>query len=409
MQEAYAAALADLGQRRHPGQPGRLAHHHGQAARDRRDTPRAGAALQAAAAGGARGRDRARSPCRSCRHRRGARRRHTGRTAAADLHRAATRRWPRTPRWRSRCGWCAESPTADIARVFLVSEPTMAARITRAKKKIAAARIPYRVPRPAELPGRLRAVLAVIHLLFTAGHTAPSGASLLRADLVDRALHLARMLRELMPDETEVRGLLRAAAGHRRPPRDPRRRRRPAGAAGGPGPVALGPGGAGRGPRHDRRLPAGRPARAVRAAGRDRFAVRRGAGVRPDRLAADRRPVRPAAGGVAVTGRGAESRRAAGDGRRTRRPRSRRSRGSNETGGCRDTTTCPRSRPTCSAGSAGPSEAADAYRQALDLAANDAERAFLAEQIADHTARLKNETASPTALTLRPLGAAALT
>jgi RNA polymerase sigma-70 factor (ECF subfamily) len=98
-------------------------------------------------------------------------------------------------------------PTADIARAFLVSEPTMAARITRAKRKISVARIPYRVPRPAELPERLRAVLAVIHLLFTAGHTAPSGTSLVRADLVDRALHLARMLRELMPDDAEVRGL----------------------------------------------------------------------------------------------------------------------------------------------------------------------------------------------------------
>ena len=98
--------------------------------------------------------------------------------------------------------------TADIARAFLVPEPTMAARITRAKKKISAARIPYRVPRAAELPGRLPAVLAVIHLLFTAGHTAPSGASLVRADLADRALHLARMLDDLMPGETEVRGLL---------------------------------------------------------------------------------------------------------------------------------------------------------------------------------------------------------
>jgi RNA polymerase sigma factor (sigma-70 family) len=98
-------------------------------------------------------------------------------------------------------------PTADIARAFLVPEATVAARVTRAKKKISGARIPYRVPRPAELPERLRAVLAVIHLLFTAGHTAPSGAALVRADLVDRAIHLARMLRELMPDDTEVRGL----------------------------------------------------------------------------------------------------------------------------------------------------------------------------------------------------------
>jgi RNA polymerase sigma-70 factor (ECF subfamily) len=98
--------------------------------------------------------------------------------------------------------------TAHIARAFLVSEPTVAARITRAKRKISSARIPYRVPRPAELPARLRAVLAVIHLLFTAGHTAPSGPALVQAGLVDQALHLARMLRELLPDDTEVRGLL---------------------------------------------------------------------------------------------------------------------------------------------------------------------------------------------------------
>uniref|UniRef100_UPI001C5E1633 RNA polymerase sigma factor n=1 Tax=Nonomuraea rhizosphaerae TaxID=2665663 RepID=UPI001C5E1633 len=99
-------------------------------------------------------------------------------------------------------------PTPDVARALLVSEQTMAARITRAKKKISIARIPYRIPRPADLPDRLAAVLGVIHLLFTAGHTAPSGPALMRADLADRALRLARALRELMPDEPEVRGLL---------------------------------------------------------------------------------------------------------------------------------------------------------------------------------------------------------
>ncbi|MFE9956733.1 RNA polymerase sigma factor [Micromonospora sp. NPDC005299] len=98
--------------------------------------------------------------------------------------------------------------TGDIARAFLVTETTMAARVTRAKKKIAAARIPYRVPEAAELPERLDAVLTVIHLLFTTGHTAPTGADLVRADLVDRAVHLTRMLLALMPDEPEVRGLL---------------------------------------------------------------------------------------------------------------------------------------------------------------------------------------------------------
>ncbi|MCW8375917.1 RNA polymerase sigma factor [Streptomyces justiciae] len=99
-------------------------------------------------------------------------------------------------------------PTPDVARALLVSEQTMAARITRAKKKISTARIPYRVPRPAELPDRLAAVLGVLHLLFTAGHTAPSGPTLMRTDLTDRALDLARTLRDLMPDEPEVRGLL---------------------------------------------------------------------------------------------------------------------------------------------------------------------------------------------------------
>jgi RNA polymerase sigma-70 factor (ECF subfamily) len=98
--------------------------------------------------------------------------------------------------------------TADIAHAFLVSETTMAARVTRAKKKITAARIPYRVPDGAELPERLDAVLTVVHLLYTTGHTAPTGADLVREDLVDRAVHLARTLLALMPDEPEVRGLL---------------------------------------------------------------------------------------------------------------------------------------------------------------------------------------------------------
>ena len=98
--------------------------------------------------------------------------------------------------------------TAEIARAFLVSEPTMAARITRAKKKIALAHIPYRVPSAHELPDRLDAVLTVVHLLYTTGHTAPVGDRLVRVDLVERSLDLARMLSTLMPDDREVRGLL---------------------------------------------------------------------------------------------------------------------------------------------------------------------------------------------------------
>jgi RNA polymerase sigma factor (sigma-70 family) len=98
--------------------------------------------------------------------------------------------------------------TAEVARAFLVSEPTMAARLTRAKKKIASARIPYRVPATEELPARIGAVLEVVHLLFTTGHTAPAGADLVRRDLVERALDLARMLRALLPGDADVAGLL---------------------------------------------------------------------------------------------------------------------------------------------------------------------------------------------------------
>ncbi len=99
-------------------------------------------------------------------------------------------------------------PTPDVARAFLVGEPTMAARITRAKKKIAAARIPYRVPGRAELPERLDSVLTTVHLLFGAGHTAASGEELLRSELCERAVDLARTLVGLLPAEPEARGLL---------------------------------------------------------------------------------------------------------------------------------------------------------------------------------------------------------
>ncbi len=98
--------------------------------------------------------------------------------------------------------------TAEVARAFLVAEPTMAARITRGKKKIAAAGIPYRVPSAAELPERVGAVLTVVHLLFTTGHAAPAGDDLVRRDLVERALDLARVLRELLPGDPGVAGLL---------------------------------------------------------------------------------------------------------------------------------------------------------------------------------------------------------
>ncbi len=98
--------------------------------------------------------------------------------------------------------------TAEVARAFLVPESTMAARITRAKKKISLAGIPYRVPSPEHLTERVRAVLDVVHLIFTTGHTAPIGADLMRQDLVDSAMDLARLLHLLMPREPEISALL---------------------------------------------------------------------------------------------------------------------------------------------------------------------------------------------------------
>ncbi len=98
--------------------------------------------------------------------------------------------------------------TADIAAAFLVPEPTMAQRLVRAKRKIRDAGIPLRVPPPAELPGRVGGVLRVVYLVFTAGHKPVSGDTLVRGDLCEQAIRLARALAGLLPGDPEVAGLL---------------------------------------------------------------------------------------------------------------------------------------------------------------------------------------------------------
>ncbi len=105
---------------------------------------------------------------------------------------------------RSVCGLS----TAEIAAAFLVPEETMAKRLVRAKAKIREARIPFRIPGEADLPERLGAVLRVIYLLFTEGHMASRGEALVRGELCDRAVFLARGVAGLLPGEPEAAGLL---------------------------------------------------------------------------------------------------------------------------------------------------------------------------------------------------------
>ena len=199
--------------------------------------------------------------------------------------------------------------TADIASAFLVSETTMAARVTRAKKKIAGANIPYRVPAAAELPERLDAVLTVVHLLFTTGHTDPLGVDLVRSELVDRAVGLGRMLVMLMPDEREALGLLALmlltdarrdarvdAGGHLVLLEDQDRSLWDRAQIAQGQQLVL------------QALRGGRPGRfALQAAIAGLHGER--AVVGGDRLGPDRRVLRPAAAGVALAGRGPEPRR----------------------------------------------------------------------------------------------------
>lgn len=98
--------------------------------------------------------------------------------------------------------------TPEVARAMLVPEATMAKRLTRAKQKIRQARIPYRVPSDDELPGRLRGVLATVYLIFNEGYAPSAGNQVMRGDVMDEAIGLGLLLRDLMPDEPSVAGLL---------------------------------------------------------------------------------------------------------------------------------------------------------------------------------------------------------
>ena len=130
---------------------------------------------------------------------------------------------------------------SEIARAFLTTETTMYQRLVRAKRKVKAAGIPYRVPADAELPERLGGVLHVLHLVYTEGHVATTGDELVRADLCEEAVRLARLVVELVPHAARGPRPARPPPAHRRPPARPHRHRRHADQPRTPGPHPLGP------------------------------------------------------------------------------------------------------------------------------------------------------------------------
>ena len=253
----------------------------------------------------------------------------------------------------------------------------MAKRIVRAKNKIRDARIPFRVPGRDELPQRLPGVLQVVYSIFTEGYAASSGPQLQRLDLAEEAIRLARILRRLLPAEREVDRAAGADAAHPRPPRRPHRPRRRTGPPRRPGPRAAGTG---------TMIEEGRALVPVALTGGPPgpYGVQaaiaalhdEAADVAEHRLAADRRPLRRAAGAHPVAGRRAEPGRRGGDARRPGGgPRAARRAGRRATAA--RLPPVPVARADLLPGSAGTTEAAAAYRQAIELAGTEPERAHL--------------------------------
>ncbi len=264
---------------------------------------------------------------------------------------------------------------AEIAQAFLVPETTMAQRITRAKKKIAAAKVPYRVPEAADLPERLGGVLAVLFLVFNEGYLATGDGDPVRAELTGEAIRLTRILRGLLPEEPEVAGLLALLllTEARREARVRHGQLVPLGRA---GPRRLGPRADRRGPRPGPRVPRDQPARPLPDPRRDqRRAHRRPLG-RGHRLVAGGRALRPADPARPVADRRAQPRgRGRGAGRPGGRPRPGRPAAAR-----RATTPGTPPAPTCSAGSAGAPRRRRRTTPRIAATQNSAERAYLSRK-----------------------------